>query len=51
MGKDAALPRAFTIVSLLSGPLMALGFDEQATDDARNRITAFFDSHLRPTAE
>ena len=50
MGKDAALPRAFTVVSLLSGPLMALGFGEQETSDARSRITAFFDAHLRPAA-
>jgi carboxymethylenebutenolidase len=47
-GKDAALPRVFTVVSLLSGPLIGMGFDEQATGDARARIAAFFDSHLRP---
>jgi len=49
-GKDAALPRAFAIVSLLSGPLMAMGFDAQATGDARARIVAFFDEHLKPPA-
>jgi carboxymethylenebutenolidase len=49
-GKDAALPRVFTIVSLLSGPLIGMGFDEQATGDARARIVAFFDGHLRPPA-
>jgi carboxymethylenebutenolidase len=49
-GKDAALPRVFTIVSLPSGPLMRLGFDEQATSDARTRIVAFFDEHLGPAA-
>jgi carboxymethylenebutenolidase len=49
-GKDAALPRVFTVVSLLSGPLTGIGFDEQATGDARARITAFFDRHLRPPA-
>ena len=37
-GKDAALPRVFTVVSLLSGPLIGMGFDEQATGDARARI-------------
>ena len=49
-GKDAALPRVFTVVSLLSGPLIGMGFDEQATGDARARIVAFFDGHLRPPA-
>jgi carboxymethylenebutenolidase len=49
-GKDAALPRVFTVVSLLSGPLTGMGFDEQATGDARARIAAFFDGHLRPPA-
>ena len=47
-GKDAALPRVFTVVSLLSGPLTGMGYDEQATSDARARIAAFFDGHLRP---
>jgi hypothetical protein len=37
----------FTVVSLLSGPLIGMGFDEQATG-ARARIAAFFDAHLRP---
>ncbi|TVZ05933.1 hypothetical protein EAS64_00180 [Trebonia kvetii] len=49
-GKDAALPRVFTVVSLLSGPLIGMGFDEQATGDATARIVAFFDEHLRPPA-
>ena len=49
-GKDAALPRVFTVVSLLSGPLIGMGFDEQATSDARARIVAFFDTHLSPPA-
>jgi carboxymethylenebutenolidase len=47
-GKDAALPRVFTVVSLLSGPLIGMGFDEQATADSRARIAAFFHAHLRP---
>jgi carboxymethylenebutenolidase len=46
-GKDAALPRVFAVVSPLSGPLTGMGFDEQATSDARARIVAFFDEHLR----
>jgi carboxymethylenebutenolidase len=47
-GRDAALPRLFTIVSLVSGPLTGMGFDGQATADARARIVAFFDRHLGP---
>jgi hypothetical protein len=43
-------PRAFAVVGLLSGPLIGMGFDEQATSDARSRIVAFFDEHLRPPA-
>jgi carboxymethylenebutenolidase len=49
-GKDAALPRLFAAVSLLTGPLTGIGYDQQATADARARITAFFDAHLRPPA-
>jgi hypothetical protein len=49
-GKDAALPRVFTVVSLLCGPLIGIGFDQQATGNARARIVAFFDRHLRPPA-
>jgi carboxymethylenebutenolidase len=49
-GKDAALPRLFAVVSLLSGPLTGMGYDEQATADAKARIAAFFDAHLRPPA-
>ena len=49
-GKDAALPRVFAVVGLLSGPLTGMGFNEQATGDARARIAAFFDEHLRPPA-
>jgi carboxymethylenebutenolidase len=49
-GTDAALPRVFTVVSLLSGPLTGMGYDQQATGDARARIAAFFDAHLRPPA-
>jgi hypothetical protein len=40
----------FTVVSLLSGPLIGMGFNEQATGDARARIAAFFDEYLRPPA-
>jgi carboxymethylenebutenolidase len=51
LGKDAALPRLVAVFSLLSGPLMGMGFDERASEDARTRIAAFFDKHLRPPAE
>ena len=44
----AELPRFFTLVSLVSGPLIGMGFNERATADARNRIVAFFDRHLKP---
>jgi carboxymethylenebutenolidase len=45
-GRDAALPRLFAFVSLVSGPLTGMGFDDRATADARARIVAFFDRHL-----
>jgi hypothetical protein len=51
LGNDAVLPRLIAVFSLLSGPLMGMGFDERASEDARARITAFFDKHLRPPAE
>jgi carboxymethylenebutenolidase len=47
-GRDAALPRLWTVVGLVSGPLIGMGFDERATGDARSRIVAFFDRHLGP---
>jgi carboxymethylenebutenolidase len=47
-GRDAALPRLFALVSLVSGPLIGMDFDERATADARARIVAFFDRHLSP---
>jgi len=46
-GSDAALPRVWTVVSLVSGPLIGMDFNEPATGDARSRIVAFFDRHLR----
>ena len=49
-GPDAALPRLFTIVGLVAGPLIGMGYNVQAAADARSRIVAFFDRHLRPTA-
>lgn len=46
-GKDAALPRVFAVVGLITGPLFGMGFDQPATEDARVRIVDFFDEHLR----
>jgi carboxymethylenebutenolidase len=46
-GPDAALPRLFTVVSLISGPLIGMGYNARATADARSRIITFFDRHLR----
>jgi hypothetical protein len=33
----------WTVVSLISGTLIGMEFDEPATGDARSRIAAFFD--------
>jgi carboxymethylenebutenolidase len=49
-GPDAALPRLFTFVSMLAGPLIGFGYNEPAAADARIRIIAFFDRHLKPAA-
>jgi len=49
-GQDSRGAPVFTVVSLLSGPLIGIGFDEQATGDAGARIVAFFGRHLRPPA-
>ncbi len=46
-GPDAALPRLFTIVGLVSKPLIGFGYNAQAAADARSRIVAFFDRHLK----
>jgi carboxymethylenebutenolidase len=47
-GPDAALPRAFAIVGLVTRPLIGMGFRPDANSDARRRIAAFFDRHLGP---
>jgi carboxymethylenebutenolidase len=47
-GPDAALPRLFSVVSLIAGPLIGMGYNEPAAADARSRIVAFFDRHLKP---
>ncbi|MBO0684840.1 MAG: dienelactone hydrolase family protein [Candidatus Dormibacteraeota bacterium] len=49
-GPDAALPRVFAIVSTIGAPFMSVAYDEAAAADARSRITAFFDRHLKPPA-
>jgi len=41
------LPRTFTLFSIIAGPLIGYGYDEEAAADARRRIIAFFDKHLR----
>lgn len=49
-GPEAALPRVFAIMSTISAPFMSIAYDEPASADARSRITAFFDRHLKPPA-
>lgn len=46
-GSEATLPRFFTMISIISGPLIGYGYDEAAAADARRRILAFFDNHLK----
>jgi carboxymethylenebutenolidase len=47
-GPDATLPRFFSIVSLVTGPFIGMGYQPEAAADARRRIVAFFDRHLKP---
>jgi carboxymethylenebutenolidase len=42
-GAGDTLPRLF----VLTGPLMGPGYEESAAKDARSRIIAFFDAHLK----
>jgi carboxymethylenebutenolidase len=46
-GPDAAMPRFFAVFSAIAAPLMGVGYSERQADDARRRIVAFFDRHLR----
>jgi len=46
-GPDAPIPRVMTVLSALTSPVMGLGYHEPSAADARARIIAFFDRHLR----
>ncbi len=46
LGQDATLPRLFTVVTTITGPIMGLGYHEPSAADARQRILAFFGHHL-----
>lgn len=46
-GTEATLPRLFAAIGVISGPLIGYGYNEAAATDARQRITSFFDRHLK----
>ncbi len=46
-GPDAAMPRFFAVFNAVAGPLMGAGYAERQASDARRRIIAFFDRHLK----
>ncbi len=46
-GPDAAMPRFFAVFNAIAGPFMGVGYAERQADDARRRIIAFFDRHLK----
>jgi carboxymethylenebutenolidase len=46
-GPTATLPRFFSVVSLVTGPLIGMGYQPLAAADARQRILAFFVRHLK----
>ena len=46
-GPEATLPRFFSTFNVVAGPLIGYGYNESAARDARARIIAFFDRHLR----
>jgi carboxymethylenebutenolidase len=47
-GKDAALPRFFSVLTAVTSPLTGMeGYHESSAADARARIIAFFEKHLR----
>ena len=47
-GPDAAMPRFFAVFNAIAGPIMGVGYSERQANDARRRIIAFFDRHLKP---
>lgn len=46
-GSDAVLPRFFAVFSAVTGPLMGMGYHQASANDAKRRITDFFDKHLK----
>jgi carboxymethylenebutenolidase len=46
-GPDAAGPRLFAVFSAVMGPVMGMGYHQASAEDARRRIVAFFDRHLK----
>jgi carboxymethylenebutenolidase len=46
-GPEATLPRFFAVFNIVAGPLIGYGYNEPAARDARSRIIAFFDRHLK----
>ena len=46
-GPDAAMPRFFAVFNAIAGPFMGVGYAERQAGDARRRIIAFFDRHLK----
>ena len=49
-GPDAAMPRFFAAINVIAGPVMGVGYAEKQAGDARRRILAFFDRHLKAGA-
>jgi len=50
-GPDAALPRVFAVFTAVTGPLLGMGgYHAPSAADARERIIAFFDRHLKEPA-
>lgn len=51
VGRDAALPRVFAVVTKAAGPVMGGGYHEPSAADARRRISRFFGQHLKAGAD
>ena len=45
-GPEATLPRFFTVLNVVLGPLTGMGFDAEAAADARRRIVSCRDRYL-----
>jgi carboxymethylenebutenolidase len=50
-GPEATLPRFFTVLNIVLGPLTGMGFNAEAAADARKRIVSFFDHYLATTRD